>query len=287
LTCLQKWNSDSETSGPPDFRTLFFFYLLNELQSLTYQPRVRMAYRYYTIDGKKFPSVTSILNVLNKPQLVNWAVRLTRDYIKQELFAFRHADSLTDLDLGNLLAKSAAEHDRVRNAAADHGIVVHSSIASYIGNTSNVAQNDPVIIAFRKWQESSQFVPIASERLVFSHEHGFAGTADLIGTLNGRLALLDIKTGRGVYPEYKLQLAAYAFAWGEMSGHFPEVCMNLHVKSDFTITEANCFTATELFPLFQTFLAAKRLFEWQAEQTIVNQRRTVSNAQKVATVMQR
>jgi PD-(D/E)XK nuclease superfamily len=245
-----------------------------------------MAYRYYTIDGKKVPSVTSILNVLNKPQLVNWAARITRDFIKQELFAFRRADSFRDLDLDNLLAKSAKEHDRVRTAAADHGIAVHSSIASYVGDKSNITHNDPVIIGFREWQESSQFVPIASERLVFSHEHGFAGTADLIGTLNGRLALLDIKTGRGVYPEYKLQLAAYAVAWGEMGGHFPEVCMNLHVKSDFTITEANSFTATELFPLFQTFLAAKRLFEWQSEQLTVNQRRLVSKGQKVAASMQ-
>lgn len=233
-----------------------------------------MAYRYYTIDGKKFPSVTSILNVLNKPQLVNWAVRLTRDYIKQELFAFRRADSLEDLDLDNLLAKSAAEHDRVRNAAADHGIAVHNSIASYVGNKRNLAQdNDPVTISFRQWQEAAQFEPIAAEKLVFSREHGYAGTADLIGRVNGKLAVLDIKTGRGIYPEYKLQLAAYAVAWGEMTGHFPEVCTNLHVKSDFTITEANTFTAAELFPLFQTFLAAKRLFEWLGEQPATKNRK--------------
>jgi len=245
-----------------------------------------MAYRYYTIDGKKVPSVTTILNVINKPQLIPWAVRTTRDYIKQELFAFRRADSLKDLDLENLLAKSAKEHDRVRNAAADHGIAVHSSIASYIGNKTAVDRNDPVIIAFSEWQDAAKFEHIASERLVFSREHGYAGTTDLIGTLNGRLALLDIKTGRGVYPEYKLQLAAYAIAWGEMNGHFPEMCMNLHVKSDLTITEANSFTATELFPLFQTFLAAKRLFEWQSEQPTANQRRSVNKSQKVAASMQ-
>jgi hypothetical protein len=225
-----------------------------------------MAGRYYTIDGRKFPSVTSILNVLNKPQLVNWAARITRDFIKQEFFALRRADSLKDLDLDDLLAKSAVEHDRVRNAAAEYGIAVHSSIASYVGNKSDIDRNDPVIIAFRKWQDSALFEPIASEKLVFSREHGFAGTADLIGSINGRLALLDIKTGRGVYPEYQLQLAAYAVAWGEMTGHFPEVCMNLHVRNNFAFTEANVFTAGELFPLFQTFLAAKRLFEWLSVQ---------------------
>jgi hypothetical protein len=110
-------------------------------------------------------------------------------------------------------------------------------------------------------------VPIASEKLVYSSDHGYAGTADLVGTLNGQLALLDIKTGRGVYPEYKLQLAAYAVAWGEMKGHFPEVCANLHVRSDFAIKKVNTFTAAELLTLFQTFLAAKQLFEWQSDQT--------------------
>jgi hypothetical protein len=226
-----------------------------------------MAGRYYTIDGKSYPSVTSILKVLNKPQLVNWATRVTRDFIKKELFAFRRADSLKDLDIDILLAKSTKEHDRVRDAAADRGIAVHSCIASYIDNKGKTAlEKEPVLLAFREWQNAAQFVPIASEKLVFSREHGYAGTAGLIGTLNGRLAVLDIKTGRGVYPEYKLQLAAYAVAWGEMTGHFPEVCMNLHVRSDFTITEANAFTAAELFPLFQTFLAAKQLFEWQSEQ---------------------
>jgi hypothetical protein len=71
-----------------------------------------------------------------------------------------------------------------------------------------------------------------------------------------------------MYPEYKLQLVAYAVAYGEMCGCFPEVCLNLHVtgQGSPTVTEANTFTAAELFPLFQTFLAAKRLFEWQSEQ---------------------
>ena len=157
----------------------------------------------YAIDGKSYPSVTSILNVLNKPQLVNWAVRLTREYIKQELFALRHADSLKDLNVEDLLVKSASEHDRVRNSAAGsrHG---HSPPYRCICGDKypHVALNDPIMIAFRAWQDEAQFVPIASEKLVFSREHGYAGTADLIGTLNGRLALLDIKTGRGVYPEY-------------------------------------------------------------------------------------
>jgi hypothetical protein len=206
--------------------------------------------------------------------LVNWATRLTRDYIKEELFAFRSADSLKDLNVDDLLAKSAVEHDRVKNAAADYGSDIHSRIAACVRNECRniTLDDDPVVTAFSAWQHSVQFVLIASEKFVFSLEHGFAGTTDLIGTVRkGTLALLDVKSGRAVYPEYKLQLAAYAVAYGEMSGHFPEVCLNLHVGSDFTITEANSFSAAELFPLFQTFLAAKRLFEWFSVQPKTSQ----------------
>ncbi len=237
-----------------------------------------MTGRYYTIDGRKFPSVTTILDVLNKPQLVNWAARLTRDYIKNQLFTFRRADSFEQLDVDDLLAKSAVEHDRIKKAAADHGTDIHRRIAcsidgkyQYIGH-----DEDSVVAAFRAWQDSAQFVPIASEKLVYSLEHGYAGTTDLIGTVrNGALALLDVKTGRGVYPQYKLQLAAYAVAYGEMTGRFPEVCMNLHISVSGdrtpTVSEANTFTAAELFPLFRTFLAAKQLFEWLSSQPTTRQ----------------
>jgi hypothetical protein len=203
--------------------------------------------RYYVINGRRLPSVTTIIDVLNKPQLVNCAVRLS---------------------------KSGIEHNRIKNAAADHGTDIHRRITSYVGDAGqeyrNTDDEDLVVTAFRAWQGSAQFVPIASEKLVFSLEHGYAGPADLIGTVReGKLALLDIKTGRGVYPEYKLQLAAYAVAYGEMTGRFPEVCMNLHITGDEipTVSETNAFTAAELFPLFQTFLAAKRLFEWRSGQS--------------------
>jgi hypothetical protein len=81
-----------------------------------------------------------------------------------------------------------------------------------------------------------------------------------------RLTLSDIKTGWGVYPDYKLKLAAYAVAWGELNGCLSEICMNLHVRSDLTITQANRFTATVLVALFQTFLTAKQLLEWLSDQ---------------------
>ena len=100
---------------------------------------MKMAGRYYSIHGENYPSVTSLLNVLNKQQLVNWAVRLTRDSLKQELFALQRSDSLQDLNIDSLLAKSALEHNRVKNVAAGHGIDIHSRIAAYVDDEGNVA----------------------------------------------------------------------------------------------------------------------------------------------------
>jgi hypothetical protein len=221
-----------------------------------------MSSRFYTINGRVYPSVTTILDVLNKPQLVNWAVQITRDYLKEELISLQQANSLEELDVESLLIKCAKEHNRVKSAAADHGTDIHRRISAYLDNKGNIDYHkNRVIYAFRVWQEKAKFAPTATEKLVYSRKHGYAGTADLIGSLNGRLALFDIKTGRSVYPEYKLQLAAYAVAWGEMTGHFAEVCANLHFRNN-AVVQANTFTASELFPLFQTFLAAKQLFDW-------------------------
>jgi hypothetical protein len=57
-----------------------------------------------------------------------------------------------------------------------------------------------------------------------------------------------------------------AIACGEMKDCLSEIYMNLRVRSDFTITQANRFTASVLFVFFQSFPAAKQLSEWLSEQ---------------------
>jgi hypothetical protein len=61
-------------------------------------------------------------------------------------------------------------------------------------------------------------------------------------------------------------VAAYAVAIGEQIGRLPHYCAVLHIPNANseapTVTEVNSFSSAELFPIFQAFLAAKRLFEW-------------------------
>jgi hypothetical protein len=55
--------------------------------------------------------------------------------------------------------------------------------------------------------------PIITERPLAHRAHWWAGTPDLFARLkDGRTALLDWKTGSGIYPEAAFQLAAYRYA---------------------------------------------------------------------------
>jgi hypothetical protein len=53
---------------------------------------------------------------------------------------------------------------------------------------------------------------IESEFTVWSRTHGYAGTGDFIAVIDGKTVLGDMKTGKGLYAETGLQLAALANA---------------------------------------------------------------------------
>jgi hypothetical protein len=72
--------------------------------------------------------------------------------------------------------------------------------------------------AFEFWCKGTQLEILECEVPVLSETHRYGGTLDFIGRLNGRLVLGDFKTSGGVYPEYLIQLVAYAKAYEECKG---------------------------------------------------------------------
>ena len=58
-------------------------------------------------------------------------------------------------------------------------------------------------------------MPLLVEHPVASERHLFAGTIDRIGTLDGMLSIVDLKTSAAVNPLTALQLAAYQQAYNE------------------------------------------------------------------------
>ena len=59
---------------------------------------------------------------------------------------------------------------------------------------------------------------ISSEQFVWSDEHKFAGTADIVCKMNGEVWLIDLKTSNSIHKSYDLQLASYAKGLEESRG---------------------------------------------------------------------
>lgn len=246
--------------------------------------------RYYTIKGSRYPSVTTILSALAKPGLVQWAANCTRDALKEELFGFREASTFDSSEGKRILDQCAYRHKEISRAAMERGTDVHKRIERYVqaelkgANQHDLWDDDPFVAAFRTWESERRFTPIASEMVIYSLQHSYAGTCDLVGTVptsgTNELMLLDVKTGSKTYPEYRLQLAAYAYAYGEMTGRFPERCAVLHIldpeDNTPTVRETEGFTASELFLLFEVFLALKRVFMWLSHSGQNNNKNTAS-----------
>jgi predicted RecB family nuclease len=81
-------------------------------------------------------------------------------------------------------------------------------------------------MVWQDWQASVKLRPLAIEQVVWSTTHRFAGTLDFLAeiTLPGHAAPVyvvgDIKTGKAIYDEARLQVAAYVAALREME-HAP------------------------------------------------------------------
>ena len=163
----------------------------------------------YKVEGKKQPSVTGIIKILDKPGLPQWAANKTVEYIFDKSIPFpeyqdRKAWIVTTKDL----AFAKRNYLNSRDDSAIIGKAVHSWIEGYIRRrlagemytkrryTESMA---PSIEAFLKWEK--QFKPeyIFSERVVYSPNGHYCGTSDCGAwlTIDGKqlYIVLDFKTG--------------------------------------------------------------------------------------------
>lgn len=180
--------------------------------------------RTYDIPGVgELVSVTTYLKAIPKPELVGWAARRERELVVD---AAVRLGTVTRATLLNQLPALHA-HEIELDVAGELGSEAHALIEWWL--RGEIGPRPPARpgaeMAFRaaqKWAASVQLEPIFCEQTVWSEEWGFAGTMDLFGRVNGKLALIDWKTSKRFYPEHGLQSAAYITALDEMG----------HAKSD-------------------------------------------------------
>ena len=255
--------------------------------------------RVYAIDGLgEYTSVTSSLNVINKPKLVDWRKNRTLD--KVELLLSQPAQIAkykAVADEKNARAKKHnANNPKVRwndshtwhsfmreDAKKAPGEIMEAS--RMFGNESHELielallsgdiQVDPayahIYEGFTAWQRDTGLAVVATELMVWHSFHEYAGTIDLVVRDHaGDLGIIDLKTG-GIYNEAAMQLAAYAKALAHLTGEKVEQAWALQLPRERSDTDTNeefyqFYKLEDLPHWFDGFKAAKELAPYSQEE---------------------
>lgn len=166
----------------------------------------------YAWDDTRWPSVTTILgDGLPKPALMQWAANMAASE------AVENFDELRALPLIKALDRIRYAHRNRSKVAMARGTEIHKYGEALLkGEAIEVPEQlrGPAE-AYAQFLDEWKIEPIAVETPLANRQHRYAGTADAwvrIGVRDRAPALLEVKTGGDLYPDYALQLAAYRYA---------------------------------------------------------------------------
>jgi hypothetical protein len=165
----------------------------------------------YYIDGQKVDGVTTILgDGMRKKALEYWSANATAEY------AIDHWDELTALSPSRRLDTLKKCRFEQRDAAANRGTQVHKLAEKLIHGVEvdvpeELAGYVEATVAFL---DTWKIEPVLVEAVVASRTAKYCGTLDVVADLpDGRRGIWDYKTsGKGLYAETAMQLAAYRWA---------------------------------------------------------------------------
>ena len=151
---------------------------------------------YLTPDGSLYPSVTTVLSILNEDIIKAWRQRVGEE-----------------------------EANRISGKASNRGTRVHSIVEKYLNN------EDTVKFLPHIRQSLENLKPVLNdietiyglEVPLYSHYLGLAGRCDCIGKYKGVPSIIDFKTSRYIKKKEKIsnyfaQGAAYSIMWEERTG---------------------------------------------------------------------
>jgi hypothetical protein len=204
-----------------------------------------------------FPSVTTIFNVLAKPQLDDWKHRqITAAALR--LPPTQHEDP--DTYHGRIIE---AAFQQVEDAA-DLGTAIHKAIEDHYAGLEFNPDHAPFVSAVDAWKKNNAISFDAHELRLVNAVHGYAGTTDVaMRSARGR-GILDFKSrktkpGKPVdpYETQPMQIAAYHMA------HYGEILD--------TDVGANCYISTTEPGRVESvwYDAAQLRREWEAFKSTV------------------
>jgi len=240
--------------------------------------------RWYEYEGKKNPSVTTLINIIAKPSLVFWSANQERilaleaavDFYRELSGASEAAGKEYLKQLETRMGYKRA-HQRLLEEAGDIGTQTHNRIEwelrEELGLNSEFDARPELTSTgaekayneWKKWRKDVNLKVIAVEQMIISEKYGYGGTLDLLAEIEGVLTVPDWKTGKRIYAESFLQNAAYRQAVREMGIGDPKkgIIVRLPKLEDdpgFEVADAG----DEEYN-FKIFLNTRELWEWQRE----------------------
>jgi predicted RecB family nuclease len=225
--------------------------------------------------GDPWPSVTQILEVINKPALGPWYAKMERaaaleaalELLTQPGVALDRNRFATQFEAA-LKATKAAQ--KAKEEAAEIGTAVHRLITQEFQAELGLAMApvttglpdavETCYLHFLEWRRMHRVKPLEMERVVYSRTYRYAGTFDLLADVDGARLVVDLKSSRAIYPEMHLQIAAYRAALAEMGTPSDGGLILRLPKGPMDPG----FEAVRVDGphLFDAFLTALRLFTW-------------------------
>jgi len=169
--------------------------------------------RYKLEDGTPIAGTTTIIGILAKPALINWAWKLGIEGI---------------------------DYKKVRDTAGSIGTIAHYLIQCHLKEEKadladytqeNIDKAKVAFNAFLDFEEQHKLENILVEAQLIDTKLLYGGTIDFYGKVDGKLTLLDFKTGSGLWPEMRLQVAAYRNLL-QVNGHKVESVQLLRIDKE-------------------------------------------------------
>ena len=165
-------------------------------------------------NGLLMPSVTNVIDVMNKPFLQTWyAKRAAEDAVQVNT---THP-GLMESKPAEAIKWIAGAALRTSNSAAELGDKVHEAV-EVLANGETPEITPDIKGHVKSWEkfvleQAPNFKFLEATAYGKTPEgHQYAGTADFIAEINGKLYVGDYKTGKSIHTEAALQLSSLAHA---------------------------------------------------------------------------
>tara|TARA_B100001113_G_scaffold329208_1_gene303933 strand:+ start:663 stop:1361 length:699 start_codon:yes stop_codon:yes gene_type:complete len=153
-------------------------------------------FRFYDVNGKHYPSITTVLGVQKKEGLEKWR---------------------------KAVGEEAANWEMAR--AARRGKATHTLVEQYLANETPIGRDVLPLGLFRlmlPYLDQINNIHL-SEAIMYSHKLTIAGQVDCVAEYNGKLSVIDFKTANKERQEswienYYIQTCAYAIMYEEVFG---------------------------------------------------------------------